>query len=322
MNSKIFRAWTISCCTVLVATSCGCASFSSLSASRTQHLTADSQVVAVKTRANSEFPIFRANHSECGESISGMGSQVEFGQPNILVDGVGWIFGIPEKILLWDRRAENRHVSRETAVVVQNYLQQNGLHDVKVRVNQYDPLGEWGRLIENKAVHPAWRYTFGALGTIGYTLVPGRLFGTDNYNPYTNTVSIYSDIPSIAVHEAAYAKDNRSRSYPGTYGFAQGIAGINIFHETKASKLANHWLQSQPSAALVAESDRVLPPLYGMRVGSSIGNLFSAGGGLFPVIGAVSGHAYNFSRNRQQSIAAADQEFGGVVPASYSGTAE
>ena len=41
-------------------------------------------------------------------------SQIERGQPHKVVDGVGWVFGIPSKLILWDRRAENHHVSAET----------------------------------------------------------------------------------------------------------------------------------------------------------------------------------------------------------------
>ena len=92
-----------------------------------------------------------------------------------------------------------------------------------MRVNQYDPGGEWKRLANNDTVAPGWRYTVGALHTLGYILFPGRVFGEDSYNPYTNTVNLYSDIPSLALEQAAYAKDIRHRSYPGTYAVAQEL---------------------------------------------------------------------------------------------------
>lgn len=38
-----------------------------------------------------------------------------------------------------------------------------------------------------------WRYSIGMLSWLQYTLLPGRLFGGDHYNPYSNTISLYSD---------------------------------------------------------------------------------------------------------------------------------
>jgi hypothetical protein len=40
--------------------------------------------------------------------------QFEYGKPRKVVDAVGWVFGIPRKIILWDRRAVNHHVTVET----------------------------------------------------------------------------------------------------------------------------------------------------------------------------------------------------------------
>src|SRR5262245_53040920 len=65
--------------------------------------------------------------------------QVEHGQPNRFVDGVGWVLGIPEKVMLWDGRAENHRVSAETEQSLMAYLAANGMESTKVRVNQYDP---------------------------------------------------------------------------------------------------------------------------------------------------------------------------------------
>ena len=74
--------------------------------------------------------------------------QFEYGQPHKVIDGVGWVFGIPKKIILWDRRAVNHCVSAETQQNLAQYLNANGLVSTKVRINQYDPFGEWHRLRE------------------------------------------------------------------------------------------------------------------------------------------------------------------------------
>lgn len=36
---------------------------------------------------------------------------MERGQPNVVIDSIGWVWGIPEKIMLWDRRVSNPVVS-------------------------------------------------------------------------------------------------------------------------------------------------------------------------------------------------------------------
>ena len=147
--------------------------------------------------------------------------QFEHGRPNKVIDGVGWFFGIPPRIALWNWGVENHNVSPATEQRLQEYIAANELHDVKVRINQYDPGGEWRRLVDNKRVAPGWRYTVGALSTLGYTLFPGRLFGNDGYNPYTDTGDVFSDVPSLPMHAAGYAKDVHTRTYPGTYAFGQ-----------------------------------------------------------------------------------------------------
>ena len=68
----------------------------------------------------------------------------------------------------------------ETEQNLAQYLEANGLTSTKVRINQYDPIGEWRRLRANKEVGAGWRYTVGAFGTVIYTVLPGRVFGPTN----------------------------------------------------------------------------------------------------------------------------------------------
>lgn len=223
----------------------------------------------------------------------------ERGRPHQLIDGIGWVFGIPAKIILWDKRAENHDVSPHTELAMRNYLDANGLQDVKVRVNQYHPGGEWRRLAQNNNVAPAWRYTFGAITTLGYTIFPGRLFGGDSYNPFTNTINLYSDIPAVAIHEGAYAADNSSREYRGTYGALQQLSGIRMWHETVATNHAVDYIYATGDAHEIAEANRILPPLYGARWGGTIGDFVPAGEPLFTLVGAASGHVFGWRINRE-----------------------
>ena len=71
--------------------------------------------------------------------------QFERGQARPIIDGFGWIVGIPSKLMFWNRKVENHSISPETEMIMGEYLQANGLHDIKVRLNQYRPGGDWRR---------------------------------------------------------------------------------------------------------------------------------------------------------------------------------
>lgn len=221
---------------------------------------------------------------DSGESVL-----VEVGQPRPIIDGVGWVLGIPGKLLLWDRRVDNHRVSPETQAALVQYLEQNELQDVCVRVNQYAPLKEWQRLRENRHVSPGWRYTAGLLSLAGYTILPGRLFGGDRYNPYTNSVYVYSDIPALAMVGGGYAKDIHSREYPGTYAVVNEFPVVSMWHETIATNDVLTYLQQQEDLVGLQAGYKILHPYYGAQAGGAARNLVGVGP-LFQVGGAVVGH--------------------------------
>ncbi len=161
--------------------------------------------------------------------------QIERGEPDEFLDTAGWVWGIPSKIILWNRKVDNHNISQETEDALRIYLAKNDLHNVKVRLNQYDPGGEWARVFKNKLIHPGWRYSLGVLSATFYTLLPGRFFGGDNYNPYSNTINLYSDVPAIALHEGGHAKDFARRENKGTYAAIYLIPFVALYHEAKAS---------------------------------------------------------------------------------------
>jgi hypothetical protein len=160
--------------------------------------------------------------------------QIERGEPRPVLDTVGWVVGVPSKIIMLDHRVNNHNVCQPTETAVRDYLARNGLDDVKVRINEYDPGGEWRRLTENKSVGWPIRYSLGTLTVVGYAVFPGRVFGGDHYNPFTNTISLYSDVPALAVFEGGHAKDYAAREYKGLYAMATALPGINLLPETRA----------------------------------------------------------------------------------------
>ena len=95
--------------------------------------------------------------------------QIEHGHPLCVVDALGWVVGVPSKILMLDRRINNHDISPRTELTIQQYLAANRLDKVKVRLNEYAPLGEWKRLVHNESVGWPIRYTLGTVTVAGYT---------------------------------------------------------------------------------------------------------------------------------------------------------
>jgi hypothetical protein len=167
-------------------------------------------------------------------------AQIERGRPVAFIDGLGhYVLSLPTKLLLWNWKVDNHDISPGTEECLRQYLAANDLHEVKVRLNEYAPGSEWRRLFDNKAINGFWRYTIGLITVTFYTILPGRLFaglfGGDNYNPYTNTINLYSDHPAIALHEAGHAKDFAEREYKGVYGAVRLLPIVPLYQEGVAT---------------------------------------------------------------------------------------
>lgn len=217
-------------------------------------------------------------------------TQIERGQPRPIIDSIGWVVGIPSKVLLWNRRIDNHDVSSETDAAIADYLKKNELTTVKVRLNQYAPRDDWRRLVANKSVGWGWRYSLGTLSWLGETLVPGRLVGGDHYNPFTNTVHIYSDVPAVAIHEAGHAKDFAQRRFKGTYAAAYLLPVVPLWHEAIATNDALGYLRAEGDLSDEQAAYRVLYPAYGTYAGNAISSVVPAIGTPLYLAGVASGH--------------------------------
>ena len=232
---------------------------------------------------------------------------VERGKPNRIIDGIGWTLGVPSKLILWDRRVENHHVSHATEAAVIEYLAENKMADAKVRINQYAPIQEWKRLYRNDRVGLGWRATFGTISLIGYTLIPGRLIGGDAYNPYTHSLYLYSDVPAIALHEGGHGKDFARRRWPGTYAAVSLLPLASLYTEGRATRDALGYLASRRQYEDLAQACEILYPAYGTYVGSEFGGLFwTEGGPLLSIAGAIPGHIAGRSAARHIRALAAE----------------
>lgn len=213
--------------------------------------------------------------------------QIMRGRPCKWLDRSDWIWpgSWLGKLVLWDRRVDNHQIGEETEEVMRRYLEANELDFVKVRLNAYDVRDEWRRLVANKSVGAGWRYTLGVVTWLQYTLLPGRFFGGDHYNPYSNSINLYSDIPAIAVHEGGHAKDFANRKWKGTYAAIYILPLVNLYHEAIATSDALGYLLEEEAVALQKEGYQILYPAYGTYLGGGFGQtlpiwdiwLYSAG---------------------------------------------
>lgn len=193
-------------------------------------------------------------------------AQAERGKPVGWLDGLGhYFFSLPSKLILWNWRVDNHKIQPETGDILARYLAANDLPHVKVRLNQYAPGGEWRRLVKNREMPGFFRFTLGAISTAMYTILPGRLFGGDNYNPYTNTINLYSDVPAIVLHEGAHAKDfaeKRNRHWKGWYAFLRLLPLTPLYQEAVASNDAISYAVEENLVAEEKQAYKVLYPAY------------------------------------------------------------
>ncbi|RMD59971.1 MAG: hypothetical protein D6828_00750 [Nitrospirae bacterium] len=193
--------------------------------------------------------------------------QFERGKPNAFFDGLGnYVISVPSKLILWNLKVDNHNISYETEEKLRQYLADNDLNNVKVRLNQYDPEEEFDRLLDNQAIGWGWKYTVGLLSVIQYTIFPGRIFGGDNYNPFTNTINIYSDHKSIAIHEVGHAKDFAKKKYKGTNATLRILPLVPLWQEAVATGDAIGYDRVNCLIEDEKEDYKILYPAYGTYI--------------------------------------------------------
>ena len=191
------------------------------------------------------------------------------------LDGVNhYFFSLPTKALLWNWQALDHRLPEESATLLRQYVDMNGLETVKVRFSQYDPIGEFRRLRRNRNIGAGYRYTMGLLSWTFYTVFPGRLFAGfpiiglgDHFNPFTNTIHVYSSDATILLHEGGHAKDYLGTRRRGT-GFAlpRMIPGMDLVQEAWASDDAIHFLQCVDDSEQETRAYSTLYPAYSTYV--------------------------------------------------------
>ena len=154
--------------------------------------------------------------------------------PSPYVQRLSRIADAPSRMMPFVHKPTRREISDETEQLLTDYLASNGLGDIYVCVNEYDPTGEWQRLKANRRIAPVWRYSFGVMSLIGYTLFPEPVFGANQYNCFTNRISMNLDEPVDILNTAAMAKDVSSQPWPGAYAAITFLPGVSMIPRIRA----------------------------------------------------------------------------------------
>ncbi|XDD51615.1 hypothetical protein AB3N59_07740 [Leptospira sp. WS92.C1] len=204
--------------------------------------------------------------------FSGSEPQLEEGEPYWFLDAIGNVFGSLTKLILWNRKMNNHSISDETKQYLKDYLRENNLTDVKVRFNQYAPIDDLRQLWRAETVHPVLKYTLGIFNWLIGVIFPERIFagilGGDHYNPYSNTIKIYSDLPTVALHEGGHSKDFAMRKYKSLYSLSYSMIPLigPLYPEARASDDALRYLRSKCDKKNELLGYRTLYPAYATYV--------------------------------------------------------
>lgn len=224
---------------------------------------------------------------------------VQEGRKVLIVDWLGNFFGAFSKLILWNWKVNRHNITEETEKAVQDYLaeHQDALGDVQVQLNRYAPQDAWKRLIHNKGVKWPYRLFLGTFVVLFTdTLFINRIFAGDYYNPFTHQVNVYSDLPSVALHELGHAKDFAERRYRGSYALFRIVPFADLYQEYQATDKAFQHVRKEKMTKTEIEAYKVLYPAYGTYAGSYGGFLFIPFG---TVIGAIVGHIIGRSEARK-----------------------
>jgi hypothetical protein len=190
------------------------------------------------------------------------------------------------KVILLSTKAENHNISEESKQYLKDYMKENNLDNVKVRFNQYAPIEDLKRLYRNERVNPFLKYSLGLLLWTVNAIFPERLFAGiglpligpgDHFNPYTNTINVYSDLPVALVHEGGHAKDFALRKHNNWYALGRFLFPVALYQEAKASDDALRYFRHKCQRANEINGYKQLSPAYATYVTGTVGAT-----GLFP----------------------------------------
>ena len=214
-------------------------------------------------------------------------AQITRGAPVPPVDFIGNVLSLPGKLILWDWQFNSHSISALTEqqlVAYRNTRHLPAFERTAWRLNEYTPLKDLGALVKNRDVAWPYRLLFGLPTTlITDVFLPGRIFPWgDYYNAYTNTIHLYSDDVTIALHESGHAYDFAAFPHKGTYATLRLVPFMDLYQEARATDEAINYLVRIEDRETEFRAYRVLWPAYGTYIGAYVPVAFgSAAGALF-----------------------------------------
>jgi hypothetical protein len=227
--------------------------------------------------------------------------QISRGRQAKVIDGLGNVLGVHHKIFLGNAKLSNHYITHATETYLQRYidLPESNTEGTLFSLNEWAPWRDLDRLKDNKKVNWIYRVLLGLPITLVSIILPGRLLGGDHYNPFTDTVNIYSNLPVVVLHEAGHVHDFNSRKYKGTYAALRILPFFDLYQEFLASDEAIEHIISTGEVKQELSAYKVLYPAYGTYVGGYLGYLFPGGSIIGVAIGHLIGRAKASSKSRE-----------------------
>ncbi len=139
------------------------------------------------------------------------------GDEHKFMDGLRGALDWPYRVVARKPKPASYAPTEAQQQTILSYLEENDLADVQVEFHYFSPSHRWRRLRENQGVASGWKYSFGLLSLAGYTIFPGRVFGTTSYDPYSNCLQVNNNRAYESLEEAAEAKVAHRLRHPGTF---------------------------------------------------------------------------------------------------------
>lgn len=171
---------------------------------------------------------------------------------------------IPNKIGVGRSLVERDEIPPETLSLLNAYMEEHGLGDIPIVIDEYSPSGYWKRVQKARTISTGWRYVGGGLGWLKSSLIPGRSLDRNYYDPASNTLYANSNNPIDLLSELAYARQLREKSWRGTRMAFRTVKVVNQFARIEAGREAWLYASEQDLHELEKQGLRNLYTEYAM----------------------------------------------------------
>lgn len=193
-----------------------------------------------------------------------------------IIDKLRSFFTIPLKLIFWNRSVGSGELHEDAEIAIKLALEDGGASETHVSINEYNPKLIWQRTFQNDKTSFLSKVTLGTATALIYTVVPQRLFyGVgEHYNPFADTIVLYSDNLDLALHEAGHAIDfsekHKKGIGAGLYSLGRLLFPIKLYQEAVANGKAFQFLKEHGTSEDVASSYALLFPAFGTYLAGAI----------------------------------------------------